>query len=1066
MKADNQTAGVTNWRALLTAVAVLQVFLAAGHARADSSPQALAREILAATDVKGGLVVHIGCGDGRLTCQLHANDSYVVHGLNRDQADVERARRHIKSVGKYGKVSVEQWQGERLPYADDLVNLLVVEDTPEVPEDEIMRVLAPRGGAYVRTEEGWSKTVKPWPESIGEWTHFLHGPDGNCVVRDTRIGVPRRVRWSAGPRWATHHNRVPNVSSMVSANGRIFYILNEELPGAKDLPAKWYLYCRDAFNGILLWKRPIDGWGWQAWADSPVTSYHNIGGRFNQPNYLARTLVASDDRLFVTFGFDSTVTALDAATGEAVSVYKETQGADEILYKNGILIAAVHARGLEERKEAARRALRSGDEATRPTKRIMAVDTGTGELLWKSAPYVGVNANRKFLAVHRHLNPVTGGGRVFAVTRDSLVALDFETGREIWKSPRPQAKEHKTRYDLNANDMVTLVYHDGVLLFAQLEPEKRLGWKETAASICAFSVDDGERIWSRPCASWGWGTEPDVLVADGLAWVWGRGSSPLLGLDPDTGEVVRKKAKFKTFDINHHHRCYRNKATSRYLLTSWRGAALIPWGQGEASYNHWWFRAACRHGFLLANGLIYNSPDPCVCYLDAKMGGFNALASEKPESSREARIEEAERLEKGPAYEAVQSNPEETEGSGWPAYRHDIYRSGCTSEKVASGLETGWSADVGGKPTAPVSGEGKVFVAVPERFAVVALDAQSGSRAWEFTTGGRVDTPPTYHRGLILFGCADGYVYCLRAADGKLAWIFLAATGRRRIMADGRLESAWPVHGSVFVNADRAYVVAGRSSFLDGGFRAWVLNARSGEILADNVIRDADKELGKVRVTAKGGPGMSSDVLVSDGSSVWMKKEAIFKDGLELKEERPLLSPSSGFLDKTWFNRASQWSLGKTLHGEYLISDGKTAFSFKAYASVRRNVDRSFFKPGRGSYELYSAPVQKKGKPTAGDKNARWKRKIDVALTSMMKAGSNVFVGGAPDKVPDNDPWKHLEGRGEGILLAVSAQDGKTLTEYKLPSPPVTDGLAASDGCLYVSTHGDEVLCFREKGNH
>ncbi|MHC4170593.1 MAG: hypothetical protein ACYSWQ_26950, partial [Planctomycetota bacterium] len=42
-----------------------------------------ARQILDDTAVKGGLIVHVGCGDGKLTAALRANDRYVVHGLDR-----------------------------------------------------------------------------------------------------------------------------------------------------------------------------------------------------------------------------------------------------------------------------------------------------------------------------------------------------------------------------------------------------------------------------------------------------------------------------------------------------------------------------------------------------------------------------------------------------------------------------------------------------------------------------------------------------------------------------------------------------------------------------------------------------------------------------------------------------------------------------------------------------------------------------------------------------------------------------------------------------------------------
>ena len=38
-----------------------------------------AEQILEAAGVTGGLVVHLGCGDGQLTAALRANEGFVVH---------------------------------------------------------------------------------------------------------------------------------------------------------------------------------------------------------------------------------------------------------------------------------------------------------------------------------------------------------------------------------------------------------------------------------------------------------------------------------------------------------------------------------------------------------------------------------------------------------------------------------------------------------------------------------------------------------------------------------------------------------------------------------------------------------------------------------------------------------------------------------------------------------------------------------------------------------------------------------------------------------------------------
>ena len=63
----------------------------------------------------------------------------------------------------------------------------------------------------------------------------------------------------------------------------------------------------------------------------------------------------------------------------------------------------------------------------------------------------------------------------------------------------------------------------------------------------------------------------------------------------------------------------------------------------------------------------------------------------------------------------------------------------------------------------------------------------------------------------MLFGSADGYVYCLRASDGELVWRFRGAPRDERLVAFEQLESLWPVHGTVLVQDGAAYFAAGLS---------------------------------------------------------------------------------------------------------------------------------------------------------------------------------------------------------------------------------------------------------------
>ena len=182
------------------------VFLLAVASAAQSRAVGPARAILEMAGVRGGLVVHVGCACGELTAALRAGDGFLVHGIDADPQNVERARRHIRSLGLYGHVTIDTFDGTSLPYIDDLVNLVVAEDLGEVSRDEVVRVLCPGGVACIKQEGTWTKTVKPWPDELDEWTHWLHGPDNNAVSSDRKVGVSRNLQWIMPPLWARHHN--------------------------------------------------------------------------------------------------------------------------------------------------------------------------------------------------------------------------------------------------------------------------------------------------------------------------------------------------------------------------------------------------------------------------------------------------------------------------------------------------------------------------------------------------------------------------------------------------------------------------------------------------------------------------------------------------------------------------------------------------------------------------------------------------------------------------------------------------------------------------------------------
>jgi len=203
----------------LTGIALLLFLLLgslSGVVQAVRRAQAVAWDILSATSTRGGLVVHVGRGDGRLTAALRAGPGYVTQGLDRDVGDVQTTRDLLARRDLYGPVSARRWRGEHLPYVNNLVDLLVVSgDADDVPEKEMMRVLSPRGTACVKRSDGWQKRTKPRPRELDDWTHALYDSSNNAVSSDTAVEPPRSRQRFSEPRWSRHHELMSSISAMV-----------------------------------------------------------------------------------------------------------------------------------------------------------------------------------------------------------------------------------------------------------------------------------------------------------------------------------------------------------------------------------------------------------------------------------------------------------------------------------------------------------------------------------------------------------------------------------------------------------------------------------------------------------------------------------------------------------------------------------------------------------------------------------------------------------------------------------------------------------------------------------
>jgi hypothetical protein len=395
-----------------------------------------------------------------------------------------------------------------------------------------------------------------------------------------------------------------------------------------------------------------------------------------------------------------------------------------------------------------------------------------------------------------------------------------------------------------------------------------------------------------------------------------------------------------------------------------------------------------------------------------------------------------------------------------------------------------------------------------DQHRVLAFDAADGTPRWAFTAGGRVDSPPTIHHNLVLFGCRDGFIYCLRGSDGELAWKFRAAPVDERMVACEQLESVWPVHGSVLVRDGVLFAAAGRSMFLDGGVRLLRLDPVSGRLLSETVMDGHQKVDGKDHqdyVTWLNMPVAKPDILSSRDDYIYMRSQPFRPDGsrMPLREKAwngkadggappPEQDPThahvfspTGYLDDTGWHR-TYWVFGSDFYsgwsgypsagrvtpaGKILVHDDKAVYGFGRRPQFWRWTTPMEFHLFAASTETVGrlklgAPQRnrnEKPKPAEQDlpPGYRWSKTYPILARAMCKAGDTLFVAGVRDvmeekgrQMPENSPEQvaHWSGEHGGIMLAVSAGDGEKVASIDLEAPPVFDSLIAAQGSLYYTT--------------
>jgi outer membrane protein assembly factor BamB len=996
--------------------------------------------------VRGGLVLQLGTANTDTAIAMGKSGRYIVNIIDGDPSGIERARARLNSANQYGIVSAEVAPDPvRLPYSENLVNAIVVQKSA-FPVAELKRVLVPDGVLIVLgtgslkpaqlKNAGFAEVTKatlpdggtlisarkPRPSNMDGWSHPRHASDGNAVSKDTLVGPPRRIRWVAA---ATHE-----VEGMVTAGGRNFY-------GS--------LLARDSFNGLRLWH------------------YDLAKNKRNQGDFMLPRLSTSQGRPIASDKYVFTIVlgklvALDAETGEQVRVYGGLSRPREIMHHDPYLIAA--------------------DQSA-----VRVYNSDSGKELWNfEAGEISHLVAGYGLATFTH-------GRSKRGEKLEAIAIDLATGKVKWRNQDLDFLQRVSRTVLQKDQ---LAFEISSFSDADLGNELRI-----------VSTATGKPLWDKAYPpGMNHRRQARAMYMENKLWILHGGKTnyadranmkrlpvQVSSLDPKTGSTIA------THNAGLAH-CFPPVATPNFMFAGTLDMTDLRTGNVVVNRIT---KANCsqENGWIPANGLVYTTPKHCTCW--PMLRGFVSMAPAGGNDELVNRpVAELEfPLETGSA--KIDAKAADPQLSDWPLYRNDRWRSGSTKAKGPKDLRMIWSVKLAvdsdiapftqepggpilhdwrenpvikGPLSAPTVANGMIYVTRPNAHEVLAVDMKSSKVRWRFTANGRVDTPPAIHKGLALFGTSAGFVYALRADTGEMVWRLQAAPSNERIVAYGQVESPWPVPGAVLVIKDIAYFAAGRQPLADGGILVFAVNPLNGERhwvhRLDTIPQKGDYENSGLDFDP-------FDILHAEGDGIALSRWIISKDGKDMAVDKwnafAKIDTGSG---SCYIPRGS-WTYGAR-HQHRFPGEARrrplTVFRDNKVFGSRNGTTELFrrdynLEDGEKFDSKWITGWAASGMARKGEKPYRTYRIADKAewiqdlftpeeqKAKPVKRGTQLYNRLHAIALADNALYvAHEDGR----LLKLSKDDGKQLSETKIPTPS-WDGMAIAEERIFITTQTGELVC-------